>query len=457
MAACAAVVIGCGGGGGGGSRSTGGSNPTPGSGMAVQLDQNYGIVQVQYLTGQGRAPGDLYLQITRQTISNGDGVDIVNRDSIAPLNLRLDGYQTVAARLNVPFGITTAGRPDARNFNTLTFDPSDVLTDDGTGRLSVAGSLPDNLPVALDARIRAFAGRTSVVQLRVSSQTFFVDPNTGGYTFDEAYFKDLNYSTDETDPDGVGRVSSRFSDFVRFPLTYVPVELRPDLATSVDGDVLPNGAQYVYFSGDNVALSSAAGGAGSTFQEVGPEFDQIVVGKWSEGSAGGFLGTYDLRENNPGLPEGGPTSLISIYGNFRDYNTVLTGGGTFEIVMFPNSGDTYTFEGNAGSGVRGRLGDIVAIVRNANNQITNMYYGGVDFGDKTFELFPIRGLGADPADPDIANARLTGTIGNLRDRTGGETVNYAAVRSFTYTFGSSVGSGDTQGFLTTGNATVFRK
>lgn len=420
--------------------------------MSVLLDQRFGIVEVAYLTGQGRSLGDVYLEITHQTISNGAGVDVLDRDTTSPLNLRLRGFQTLTARITVPF---TTSQRDAQNFSQLSFSPNQVLTEGENGGLSNAGDLPDNLPLILDARVRAFPGRNSIVQLFVSSATFGVDPIEGGYAFDSALFRDLNYSTTGTDPDGQGRVASRFSDFVRFPMANIPLSDRPDLRTDPldETAVETNGAQYVYFSGDNVALSNAAGGQGSVFQEVGNVFTDFGVGKWSEGSSGGFLGTYDLRE---ALPENEDSlgRIISVYGAFRDYNTVLSGGGNFEIIMFPNSGETYSFEGDANSGVRGRLGDIVAIVRNGNNQITNMYYGGVDLSEGTFELFPIRGLGADPADPDIAGARLVGTVNSLRDSSGGSTVNFARVRSFNYSFTS----GDLPtGFATSGNVTVFRK
>ncbi len=432
--------------------------------MGVNLNSDFGRVEVAYLTGQGRAPGDLYFEITRQVIQNGDNVDVQIRDSVAPLRLRLDGFQTLSARINVPFTATSTGIANNRNFSQLLFDPNRLLVEGSNGTLTNTGVdlSASNLPVVLDARIRAFPGRNSVVQLRVSSATASLqdtddDPNTPDVlVFDEALFKSLNYAEQGTDPDGEGRVASRLSDFVRFSLANVPVADRPDLRQSVDeGDVIANGAQYVYFSGDNVALSNSAPGQGSIFQEVGNVFSEVVIGKWADVASGGFLGTYDLRDANPEDPENTPTSLVSIYGQFRDYNTVLTGGGSFEIVMFPNSGETYSFEGNNEGGVRGRGGDIVAFVRNANNQIVNMYFGQVDFGDRTFELFPIRGLGADPADPDIAAARLTGTVtGDLRG-IGGDNVgnDYPRVRSFSYAFDGAVPNG----FLASGNATVFRK
>jgi|GEM_PF-3951661 len=418
--------------------------------MAVNLSGDYGRVEVTYLTGPGRAVGDLYAEITRQTISNGDGVDVINRDAIDPIRLPLDGYIQATARLNVPFTITSVGRPDSRNFSQLTFDPNRILVETATG-FSDAGTLPSNLPVVLDARIRAFAGRTATVPLYVSSTSLSnVD---GSFTFNADDFKSKNYSVSGTDPEAQNRVASRLSDFVRFPLANVSEDLRPQLRDG-SGSVIGQ-AGYVYFSGDNVALSSPTGGSGSVFQEVGDNFDDVVIGKWASGTSSGFQGTYDLRDNLPPTPEGSPFSQIAVYGGYRDYNQVLSNIGTFEVLMLPNSGETYTFEGNAGSGVRGRLGDIVAFVRNGNNQITNIYFGGVDLGARTFELFPISALGLDPADPTVQAQRIEGTVNGYLDQNGQTTSNNASIRKFTYQFTSNVSG--LSGFSTTGTATVFRK
>jgi len=453
LAACAAVVIGCGGGGGGGHRSTTSSTTgTPASGMTVNLDPSFGRVEVDYLTGPGRAFGDTYLEITRQTIS--DGGTPLQRESLSPLALRLSGYQTLTARINVPFTLTSGGRQDSRNFTQLDFDPNRVLVEDSSGGLKDGDALPDTLPVTLDSRIRAFPGRTTIVQLRVSSASFIVDPVTGAYSFDTDEFKEQNYQTSGIDPEAENKLGSRLSDFVRFSLKNVPVDERPDLRVGYDdADIVPNGAQYVYFSGDNTALSNNAAGSGSVFQEVGNVFTDVALGKWSEGTTAGFKGTYDLRDILP--PDiSGTQQIVSIYGNFNDYNTVLTGGGTFEMVMFPNSGETYTFEGDDSTLLRGKLGDVVAFVRTGTN-ITKMYFGAVDLGKGTFELFPIKGLGADPADPDIQAARITGTVANYVNASGGVTTNLPSIRKFAFTF--DAGTTLPTGFVNTGTVTVFRK
>jgi hypothetical protein len=428
--------------------------------MSVNLDPSFGRVEVNYLTGEGRAAGDVYLEITRQTIS--DGLTTVQRDSLSPLNLRLSGFQTLTARINVPFAVTSAGRPDSKNFTDLLFDPNRVLVENSTGGLTDSGvdlntvtDVNGNagiLPYTLDARIRVFPGRSTTVPLRVSSASFYPNPNGGGYIFDVDAFKSLNYETSGTDPDAVNKVASRLSDFVRFPLTGLPDDERP-VVRDVDGNEVATAA-YAYFSGDNYALSDApnGAGAGTYFQEVGDVFSEVVVGHWStiSGLNTIYQGTYDLRDALPSDPAG-ITRIVSTYGGFRDYNKVLTGGGAFEMVMFPNSSETYTFEGDITDDVNGRLGDIVAFTRDASGKITHMYFGDVDLGQGTFELFPIFYLGADPGDEGAQAARVTGTVSNYLNAFGAGTSNVTSVRKFTYTFGATPA-----GLPATGTATVFR-
>lgn len=429
--------------------------------MSVNLDPSFGRVEVNYLTGEGRAFGDVYLEITRQTIS--DGLTTIARDSLSPLNIRLSGFQTLTARLNVPFEVTSGGRPDSKLFTDLLFDPNRILTESSTGSLTDSGIAPGSvvdlngnsgvLPYTLDARIRVFPGRTTTVPLRVSSASFYPDPNgSGSYVFDIDAFKSLNYETSGTDPDAINKVASRLSDFVRFPLTGLPEGERPQVR-DVDGSTVATAA-YAYFSGDNYALSDApnGSGAGNYFQEVGDVFSEVVLGKWSliTGINTIYQGTYDLRDALPSDPTG-VSRIVSTYGGFRDYNKVLSGGGAFDMVMFPNSSEEYTFEGDISDDVNGRLGDIVAFTRDGSGNITHMWFGAVDLGKGTFELFPIFYLGADPGDEGAQAARLTGTVSSYLNASGAGTVNPASVRRFSYTFG-----GAPAGVPSTGTATVFR-
>lgn len=423
--------------------------------MSVNLDASFGRVEVTYLTGEGRAVGDKYLEITRQTIS--DGGDPVHRDNeLSPLYLRLSGFQSLSARINVPFPVTTGGRANSRNFSELSFDPNRLLTEGDTGldTSPSAGIDPATitdlsgtagvLPFDMDARIQVLPGRTSTVLLHVSSASF---PTAGStVNFDVDTFKALNYNTSGTDPDSVNHLPSRLSDFVRFPLADVPEELRPVVRDESGTEV--ETASYVYFSGDNYALSD---GAGAYFQEVGNVFSESVLGRWSPGTSSGFQGTYDLRDALP-TDVTGLTRIVAIYGGFRDYDKVLTGGSTFEVVMFPNSSERYSFEGDGSGGVVGRLGDLLAIQRNASGKIVNMYFGGVDLGENTFELYPIRFLGTDPGDDEAQAERVTGTVSSFLDRNNAGTSDVKAYRRFTFNLPTPP-----TGVPATGTVTVFRK
>ena len=450
LAACAAVVIGCGGGGHkGGSKSGTTGTPVATEGMTVDLGQNatYGRVEVSYLTGEGRATGDTYLEIVRQRIQNGDGVDVFDRtDGSSPINLRLPGFQTLSTGIDVAFG-SQFGRFNSQRLSQITFDPSRVLVEQADQSLVEASlpvptstNLPNNpeftLPAKLDARITAFPGRNSLVQLRVSTATFYIDPTLGTYVFNQARFQALNNSTTGTDPSAVGTVASRLSDFVRFPLASLPANEVPALQTSFDGGATNNNGRFVYFSGDNTAISSAA--SGGVFQEIGADFNQIVLGTWADKS-GAFQGTYTLNDADPVDVNGDPRRFVAMYGSFRDYTEVLTGGSSFEIVMFPNSGEQYDDE---------RQGDIVGIVREGG-AITHMYFGGVSLESGTFSLLPIFYLGADPAfggdanHPSVESARVTGKVSGYVDSSGTTTTNFAAVRRLKFAFDSTVPTGGT--------------
>ena len=488
MAACAAVVIGCGGGGGGGSKRSGttGTNLASG-GMTVNLDATgYGRVEVSYLTGEIRAPGDTYLEITRQAIQNGDGRQNYQRDSISPLRLRLTGFQNLTAAISVPFG-ANVGEFNSQLLTQLVFDPNRALIETSTGTFtetplptaSNAPNLPANLtlPANLEARIRAFPGRTSLVQLRVSTGSFYADPAyatptyPSGYVFDRAQFANLNNSDTGTDPSGLNTLASRLSDFVRFDLSGFddPADL-PNIQTGFgEGEVSPNGAGYVYFSGDNVALSEAA--PGGVFQELEPETERIMLGRWQT-KKGDFPATYSLTDPNSNDPDGIATRLVALYGTFRDYTEVLSGGGTFEVVLLPNSGEQYDAT---------RRGDVVGIYRQ-NGQIKHLFYGGANLAQGKISLLPIYYLGVSPTygetggDPTFGKypAASTlpadaegdvGTLSDYTDRSGGSTTsaNAASIRKMKFTLTQNLVIPNSSGGLdtivpsgTSGTVTVFR-
>ena len=446
----------------------------------------FGRVEVSYLTGEGRVAGDTYLEITRQAIQNGDGRQNYQREDITPLRLRLPGFQTLTTGINVPFG-ANVGEFNSQLLTQLVFDPNRALVETSTGTLaetplptaSNAPDLPNNLqlPANLEARIRAFPGRTSLVQLRVSTAVFYADPTYAtstyptGYVFDRSQFATLNNSVTGTDPSGQNTLASRLSDFVRFDLNGFddPSDL-PNIQNGFgDGEVSPNGARYLYFSGDNVALSE--GSPGGVFQELEPVTDQIMLGKWQT-KKGDFPGTYSLTGPNPEDINGTATRLVSLYGTFRDSTEVLSGGGTFEIVMFPNSGEQYDSN---------RRGDVVGIYRQGG-VIKNLFYGGANLAQGKISLLPVYYLGVSPTygepggDPVFGKYPAAsalpadadgdvGTLSDYTDRNGGLTTSASAsaIRKMKFTLTQNLVIPSSSGGFntivpsgTSGTVTVFR-
>ena len=455
--------------------------------MTVNLDATgIGRVEVSYLTGQGRAPGDTYLEITRQAIQNGDGRQNYQRDEITPKLLRLPGFQTDKVGISVPFG-ATVGEFNSLLLTQLVFDPNRALVETSTGTRSEAllptasnaPELPNNLqlPANLEARIRAFPGRTSLVQLRVSTAVFYADPTyatatyPSGFVFDRDQFATLNNSVTGTDPSGQNTLASRLSDFVRFDLSGFddPADL-PNIQTGFgDGEVSPNGARFVYVSGDNVALSE--GTPGGVFQELEPVTDQVMLGKWQT-KKGDFPGTYSLTDANPVDIDGLAARLVAQYGTFRDYTEVLSGGGTFEVILFPNSGEQYDST---------RRGDVVGIFRQGG-VIKNLFYGGADLAQGKISLLPVYYLGVSPTygeaggDPTFGKYPAAsalpadgdgdvGTLSDYTDRSGGSTTaaNASSIRKLKFSLTQNLVIPNSSGGFdtivpsgTSGTVTVFR-
>ena len=73
LVAASFVVVGCGGGGGGGNGGGGGGVPPPSGGSFVKLPLNPGQVAFSYLTGAGRAPGDMTAIVRRAVLADEFG------------------------------------------------------------------------------------------------------------------------------------------------------------------------------------------------------------------------------------------------------------------------------------------------------------------------------------------------------------------------------------------------
>ncbi|MGV3617740.1 MAG: hypothetical protein ACO1SV_20640 [Fimbriimonas sp.] len=423
----AGAVIGCGGGGGNRGSETNG-NPTtgtPGSDLTVNLNEDFGTVQFTYLTGQGRAPGDLYAVVTRQEVTDQFGT--VRTQLSAPLSLPLDGYVLGTRDLNIPF----TGE-SVRLFERYRLEFSRFLEeglDDG-GQPTFSERTPPPAET-FNARIRVLPGRFTSLPILLDGGMF----STVGTTveFNEDQFRLRNNIPNETDP-----LRTYFSDYVSFDLTAMPASERPLLSNGVAADQL-------FISGDNYAL-----GANGRFEVLTLEVEEPIVGSFGpEGTLGGRRtpGTYTLQQPDP-TDLSGIARITAAAGQWRSTDRAFSGFGPFEFILFPTSRDEAP-DGTNGNGLQPDEDQEIAIVqRNASGQITAFYFGFADLDTGEFTVYPLRNI----VDADV-QGELTGTLSEYRNASGGNTVSYDLVRRGTFNFSTAPGNG----FPSSGTFVVFRK
>lgn len=455
FAATAVVVAGCGGSDNGGS-SGGGSG---GGGVFTRGpvpnfpagERDYGQVFVYILTGQGRAPGNLYAVFSDLDITDDFGS--VRYLSGQPIGVNLSQYTPDNnLRLLVPFTSTTA-TANSRFFQEFPLRPQRFVVegsggtpDFGPGNGAAITSFPSPLGT-YPSRIRAFPGRDTFIPLFLDDAVFTVSGSS--IAFDDAQFRTLNLpSTD--DPATSDRIVGTLSDFVRFDISALAAADRPNLAGISNPAVAGAPATHVFFSGDSYAIGS--GGATGAFEVLTLDPTSPLEGTFRTAPSTGFSGTafpntYSLRQPNPTDLDPDPTTvsrITSLYGRFRTEAQVFTSGSlsTFDVILFPNSQESYNAT---------RPGDLVAIQRNASGTIVNFYFGEANLTDGRFVLYPIRNIVS--ASPDDG---ITGSFSGLLNRNGLATLDEPSVRSGTWTFdaGQSTIPGS---FPNTGVFSVFRR
>ncbi|WP_025226578.1 hypothetical protein [Fimbriimonas ginsengisoli] len=421
VAAALAAIIGCGGGGGGHRTSGGGTTTTvPGTAMRVNLTkpnglgQTFGRAEFLYLTGQGvsrRAAGDLSAVIRRIQLEDQYGlVAALSPETALPLR----AFTSQIAAVDVPFSSTT--NPNSRLFESLELSFLKFYREEDSGPPT---PLNPPTPRSFPARIRVLPGRNTSVPILLND-AMFTDDGSGTVQFNEDEFRFRNLSDK-------GYIDSFLTDFVAFDLSGLANTDRPQLST---GEF----ANRVYMSGDNIAIS--AGGQSGSFEELTADASQPIIGAY---------GPQNLLRNTPGtynLTQIDPTDLTfmaritSLQGIWRDYTTVLTGIGTFEVLVFP------TVQDNASQ-------EMAVILRDGSGTITQFYFGHLNLDLGRFQIFPVK---------DIVNAdatgELDGTISNLVKGDGSPTTSPDNTRFGTYTF--TTGTLPT-GFQTTGTFVVFRQ
>ncbi len=423
-AAAAIAVIGCGGTGGSGHAAAGGGGGTvkqPGIGIKLTNSGTTppGAIDVAYLTGQGRAAGDLIAVVKRVVFDDNYG-EVTN--PLAPeTDCPLVGFQNNVVHLDASFTKQAPGVP-SRQFTTFNLDF--LRFDQET---SVPGSLvpyaePASFPKQYPAQIRVFPGRTTSLPVYIDDSMFTVDatnPAGPSIAYNESQFMISNGATT------LNPIRGFLSDFVAFNLNGLPAADKAALGAQAG---FAGSADRVFFSGDVYALSDGhASGSTIAALTTNPAF-QVNGLLGAAGSLNGpkgtlpHPGTYSLLALNP-TDIFQVMKIVASQGIWREHTTVLTGlsSSKVNVVTFPSSNDD-------------NLQEMVAFTQDANGNVSSLYYGFVDLDALTFNLYPLANLVNGSTVDGSGNANgVSGTLGSLYTRSGGTTSSPDLVRSGVFT------------------------
>jgi hypothetical protein len=390
----AAVAIGCGGGGGnGGGGTTGPVNPVPPPNvvLAQAADLQWTIV-----TGQGRrAPGDLVATMNELNVRN-DEFDVASTTKV--ISATLNSYALYS--VNDQFQI--ANGEAFKQYTLFPLTVSSVVGEDvNSNPVNWTGN-PGPLREEFDADVMLARGRDTVFQVVLNDGVLpgTVDVN-GDLDFDRTQFEIENY-TDNL------KIESRFSDFVSFDISNMAPANRPEFirAGAPDGP-----ADKIMFSGDAIALTQGADVLDS-FMVIDPLIDPLLNQDRgmlvSPTVIGGVPndGTYTLFEPDWSLIDPTQGIIVSLQGRWRPYTQVLSGIGSYMMLVLPNSrNNTESFTA-------------VYIARDVNGNITDLWYGPVRFsGPNEAEIRLTRvvdalaGVEVDPAVGTISGYVAEGKTG----------------------------------------------
>lgn len=465
--AAAIAVVGCGGSGTGNSHSSG----TPGNGktgvITVKLSNSTttppGAIEVAYLTGQGRAPGDLTAVVQQLRFNDAYG-EVTN--PLAPLTTcPLAGFQDNIVRIDVPFTTTAYGLP-SRVFTSFILDflQFDEETDSpAVGDFTIL-SEPIGFPKTFPAAVRVLPGRVTSLPVFIDDSMFSIDAtNPLLVDFNANQFELANGLTEPLTTSTP--MKAFLSDFVSFNLNSVPAAQVPVLlpTTNIAGGT---SAVRVFFSGDVYGVADASNNFEALtlnpFLPVGGRLGPAGILNGANGTLP-HAGTYSLLQYNPtDLTQ--TLQIVAGQGIWREHKTVLQtttstgapsllGAGAY-VISFPSSSDN-------------NMQELVAFVQDANQNISTLYYGFVDMDALTFFLYPVSDImsgstagqltGVIPTVP-ATKANPNPTAAALYDKSGNPTTNPDLVRTGGYQFNSSDGSATVAtglGFTGT-KFTVFR-
>ena len=411
-AAAAVAVIGCGGTGGGSQTTTGGGGGggTVNTGIGVKLTNSSttppGAIEVAYLTGQGRAAGDLIAVVKHLHFDDNYGTV---QTKLAPeTDCPLVGFQDNVIHLDADWR-TTPGVP-SRLFTTFNLDF--LRFDQETGTPGVVNSFaePSGFPKAYAAQIRVFPGRTTSVPIYIDDSMFTLDAtNASGpaIVFAESQFQLSNGATT------ANPIKGFLSDFVGFNLNNVTAADKASLGTQAG---FGGSADHVFFSGDVYALSdghSSGSNIAALTTDPTVQVNGLLGAAGTLSGPGGTLphaGTYSLLQLNP-TDITQTMKIVANQGIWREHSTVLTNLSStgVNVMTFPSSNDD-------------NLQEMVAWTQDAKGNVSNLYYGFADLDALTFNLYPLVNIVSGSTTDGSGNANgISGTISGLYTRTGAST------------------------------------
>lgn len=385
-----AVVVGCAGGTSTSVSTTSGSGSTAGttsgstSGTTgrvvpdVVLPTNTALVNVLFLSGQGRrAPGSQYAQLNNIKLLNGPLTQIPTdiTGSLDGINTKLDGY-TVNT-----YGFSQTVSAGATDFTGLQFVLNRIREEQGNGSLTTVYNGPSITLPELPVNVKIAPGRASTVQLYLNDAHLFFDSVLNDAVFDQAEWEFDNLVG------GATAVQGFFGDAIAFDLS--GLSLRPAMAGGGTADKL-------LLTGDSVGLARGSMTDGSfdlyspAFVESGVLTNPVVVGNQTA------PGTYTVLEPDPSSVPPAAPRIAALQGPWYAFSDVVRNGGNEVFLVIPSS--------KAGSPAQ------CVLLKRSGSTITELWLGRATVnsnGSGTFELWSV-----DQVDNQTENNKATGSFTN---------------------------------------------
>jgi hypothetical protein len=375
------AICGCAGDGAGGGGGGGGGGGTLEPSVNTTLLSKPGLFQVTYNTGQGRGTTQSQAEIKIYEVEDQFGLvtTILNPARI----LALDFYTSQSINISIPMnpGFST-------NLNSREFDEYRLEIRSAT----IAGNVytgNGGSPLILQTfpmRVRMMPGRTTSMQVFLNDAIIF-ENGSGGVTFDIDEFIETNFSPDED------QIVGFVADYLQFDIS--GLALKPEMLNTTPAD-------YVYLSGDAIALSVEPQTGGAPFEVLVPLTPDPGVLEGLVSSAPTFPpnapGTYTLRPVDPrSLP--GTSHITALQGTWRPWvdlanpsQSPILNPGSFVCMTLPQT-------------LNDQVQDLVMIAMDAGGAIVRMYFGEVNLVNGSFAAWPI-----DQIDDGSASNEINGVM-----------------------------------------------